>query len=190
MSKEFELDPESAELESRLRDLAPVSSRLDRDALLYEAGRQAALAELGGTQHTAQTSTSQAWRVGTVSFAAISAVLAFLLLNPNTTGLTGSPDGTGDPIEIVNVEDNVSETSAEVETQVVAQPTKTRRKYPIRLAALPGRRDPQRWLRETDRIVATSGSTLTNKTRTVQDWYREMRNENQRTETETVGGQL
>ena len=186
MSKEYELDPESAELENRLRSLSPAPSQLDRDALLYEAGRQAAIAELSDTQHTTQKSTSQSWRVATVSFAATSAVLAFLLLSPNATNL---PD-SANPNEIAKVEDNIPQASAEVETQVVTAPNKTRQKYRIPLTSLPGRRDPQRWLRETDHIVATSGSNQTSETRTIQDWYREIRNENQRTEPEAVGGKL
>lgn len=189
MSKEFELDPESAELESRLRNLKPVPSRLDRDALLYESGWQAAVAEFRVSRDAAENATKKpavhSWRVATASFAAISAVLAFLLLSPN---VRDSSEIVVVPNSVVKVKDRDPEQPRVVETQVAKVPTKTARRFPIRRTALPGRRDPQRWLRETDRIVATSGSSHASETRTIQDWYREIRNENLRTETE--GGQL
>lgn len=78
MSTEDRLTPELAELENRLRNLAPTASTVDREALMYRAGWEAAEAAL----QTRRFSTAKLWIWPATSAALAATLLLVLTLRP------------------------------------------------------------------------------------------------------------
>lgn len=86
MSTEDRLTPELAELENRLRNLAPTASTVDRETLMYRAGWEAAEAAL----QTRRLSTAKLWIWPATSVALAATLLLVLTLRPESTELSAS----------------------------------------------------------------------------------------------------
>jgi len=185
MSKEFELDAELAALEQRLGELSPKSSQLDRDALLYQSGWEAALASKLAKPPSASLSS----RYLAISFATLSAILAFLLLRPDAIRPTApsitkrdvSSESKQIAVAVPKLLKSVDRGSSSIANALP---------YSVRHAMLQGRRDPERWLRETDRMVAASSSLVEERPQTIQDLYREFGAVKMNEQTQSAGDQL
>lgn len=175
MSEEFKLTGELAELESQLRGLSPTESRIDHDELLYRAGWEAALAQAAKVQTKRRPSTSQ---LLAATFATISAALALMLMQPtdidsvipeqSQASLAHAPTNP-EPDQIAQANDSSQQ---QVELPPTATAENNRWKALRNRRLLPGRRDPERWLRATDRMTLTSSTTVVKTpTMTLREWY-------------------
>lgn len=86
MSTKDRLTPELAELEDRLRNLAPTASTVDREALMYRAGWEAAEAAL----QTRRLPATKLWIWPATSAALAAALLLVLTLRPEPAKLSAS----------------------------------------------------------------------------------------------------
>ncbi len=189
MSEEFRLDAELAELESQLGELAPSNSKVDRETLLYQAGWEAALAMKSGRALPSRDDSVA--RYSSVGFAALSAVLAFLLMRPVSEPGTDVVSVPRDVVQLEQIEQPADPPLRIEVTEAVVPIVTTSKRYPSMRRTLSGRRDLERWLRETDRMVTANVSSEQGRSRTIQEWYREIRADGMQSgQDQNVGEQL
>lgn len=86
-----ELTPELAALEGRLAGLSPVAPRIDRDKLMFDSGRAAALPEASGYIAEPSRLGTRFWPAATAMMTAASVLLATMLVWQRDSARVAAP---------------------------------------------------------------------------------------------------
>lgn len=132
------LPADLAAFEAQLAGLVP-QSNLDRDRLLFAAGKAAALAELQPPVEPARA--SMVWKAMAIGFASLAAVLALMLVVQSEANLAvapTSPPGAGSAIQIAPAPTPAAEIAPDAIATVTETSTDVPRYLAARSAALTG----------------------------------------------------